>query len=141
MKLKREKKGRKNKLTPKRASLLVSIIFNTKKKSLKQHMGCIVKRSKMTFCSFLCKFISKLIKTAWLKTLLLEVKALVDQVVFVCVCVCVCACMRLQVGYLYDRLLIDYLILCNRRKGYHSVCARATENERDGVCMCSFHNG
>lgn len=66
-----------------------------------------------------------------------------------CVCVCVRArvCVRahlwLQVGYLYDRLLIDCLILHNRRKGYLSVCARAMENERDGmcVCMCSFHNG
>lgn len=47
----------------------------------------------------------------------------------------------LQVGYLYDWLLIDRLILHNKTKGYLCVCARATQNSQDAVCMCSPHNG
>lgn len=35
---------------------------------------------------------------------------------------------RLQVGYLYDWLLIERLILHNGRKGYLGVCARATRS-------------
>lgn len=46
--------------------------------------------------------------------------------------------MWLQVGYLYDWLLIDRLILHNRRKGYLSVCARVAENGLDRrVCVSS----
>lgn len=49
-------------------------------------------------------------------------------------------CVWLQVGYLYDRLLIDCLSLHNRRKGYLSVYARAMENQGESMCVFSFHN-
>lgn len=48
--------------------------------------------------------------------------ALKDRALVECMCVYECVCWQLQVGYLYDRLLMDCLSLHNGKKGYLSVC-------------------